>query len=1194
MNDAATNPNMSGARKCPQCGTPLSTGALDGLCPACLLQQGAAQETATQAGTAPFQPPDVEEVARLFPQLEILGFLGKGGMGAVYKARQPALDRIIALKILPPHKAGDSNFAARFNREARALAKLSHPNIVTVHEFGQVNGQPFFLMEFVDGLTLRQLERAGKLSPREALQIVPQICEALQFAHDEGVVHRDIKPENILLDKKGRVKIADFGIAKIMGHEPDVSIAETEHAFGTPHYMAPEQTERPQAVDHRADIYSLGVVFYEMLTGELPLGKFSPPSSRLHGLQIDVRLDEVVLRALEKAPEHRYQHVSQVKTAVETIATTAQVKTPAAPSPEIFPLLSRWGIGGPSQMHEIAAHLTPAERAKADRLGLWFGIWNAGTFFLPFTVIWFLPIPVPLNWIIAPIILIIGLAFYPLWWKRGAKFLCSTAWAQAQGIQAASLRPSPWANTLLSILGAATLLIIGLLWLKTYVPGGVWVPALVESSIESEPGNLSLRVTHVTHNGQIVLINVSCEKFSERDAFFVSLYGNRSDISYTANSQLPALDCLLVADPKSGRGKVLQGTNLLSGKSSFAIGFVLPDEQAAAAAARLIEKFYLQQSRGLRGAQGALPLFSLQRHLGKDGSGKPIEDSVYSFIEWSRKSSGNAAPLISTGHVPPGTPRADSLPAKLSAQVQFIPKYEGELHWRWRVTPRTSTRILYGLQDANDTNSSQFICTAYLKDHSLSIGEIVEKDLVLSINRHGDNSITILEDQYVPPHVQIPSRLTTAIPYETVRQMIYQTEPVTLTDSSYQTLWEARVERYSKDQQIRSPRRLRLLARLVNEADINALEMLSDTDPVKEIRPITDSASQSNNKSAATQRVSLISDGNGDTANILHGQPGLLLNGATLITESGRHTLDFHAKSAHVRVPDAPAFHFTNSFTLGAWVYPSGKGGNIQAIIDKWDAVPGSDQRSYGISTHDGLAVLGASADGVDVGGVVYSNHPIPIQKWTHFIGTYDGKTLKMYLNGVLENSLAYDQGVFPGTNDLAIGGEVGGLSNGEAISTFNGLIDAMTLYNRALTEQEIQKMFMSSLKGKQTSSGIISVTVDDPKLASLPPVIVETQPVSGQRDVASGVVEIRARFNQEMADQSWSWSTAWTGSDAEVVEAPHYDAARRTCILKVRLAPGKTYAYWLNSEKFQNFKARTGQSAVPYLLIFQTRTATP
>ncbi len=319
MNEPESDPKME--NKCPQCGATLPTGALGGLCPACLLKQGAAPETSAQPEAAPFQPPSLEEIARMFPQLEILAFIGKGGMGAVYKARQPALDRLVALKILPPQTASESGFAERFNREARALARLSHPNIVAVHEFGQVNGMPFFIMEFVDGLNLRQLERAGKLSSREALQIVPQICEALQFAHEEGIVHRDIKPENILLDKKGRVKIADFGIAKIMGRDTEPGITETRGAIGTPQYMAPEQVEKPETVDHRADIFSLGVVFYEMLTGELPLGKFAPPSRKV---EVDVRLDDVVLRALEKEPERRYQQASQVKTAVETIASTTK------------------------------------------------------------------------------------------------------------------------------------------------------------------------------------------------------------------------------------------------------------------------------------------------------------------------------------------------------------------------------------------------------------------------------------------------------------------------------------------------------------------------------------------------------------------------------------------------------------------------------------------------------------------------------------------------------------------------------------------------------------------------------------------------------------------------------------------------------------------------------------------------------
>jgi serine/threonine protein kinase len=228
------------------------------------------------------------------------------------------LNRLVALKILAPEKGAEPKFAERFQREAQALARLSHPNIVAVYDYGEADGMFFLLMEYVDGMTLRQLLREGRMKPEEALAIVPPICEALQFAHEQGIVHRDIKPENVLLDKQGRVKIADFGIAKLIGaDQPHAALTEERSVIGTPHYMAPEQVEQPHRVDHRADIYSLGVVFYEMLTGELPLGKFHPPSTKI---QLDVRLDEVVLRTLEKEPDRRYQQVSEVKTDVEMVS----------------------------------------------------------------------------------------------------------------------------------------------------------------------------------------------------------------------------------------------------------------------------------------------------------------------------------------------------------------------------------------------------------------------------------------------------------------------------------------------------------------------------------------------------------------------------------------------------------------------------------------------------------------------------------------------------------------------------------------------------------------------------------------------------------------------------------------------------------------------------------------------------------
>jgi serine/threonine protein kinase len=285
-------------------------------------------ETAFSGDTPAAQPPlPPEQIAPHFPQLEILECLGRGGMGVVYKARQKSLNRLVALKLLAPERVRDAKFAGRFAREAQALAALNHPNIVTIHDFGQAGGFYYLLMEFVDGVNLRQLMRARKFTPEEALAIVPPLCDALQFAHDRGIVHRDIKPENLLLDKTGKVKVADFGIARMLGtgngngNSGEFVSPEnvTQCAVGTPGYSAPEQKTDPQRVDSRADIYSLGVVFYEMLTGELPGKQLQPPSKKV---QIDVRLDEIVLRALEEKPELRFQQVSEVKTRVETILAT--------------------------------------------------------------------------------------------------------------------------------------------------------------------------------------------------------------------------------------------------------------------------------------------------------------------------------------------------------------------------------------------------------------------------------------------------------------------------------------------------------------------------------------------------------------------------------------------------------------------------------------------------------------------------------------------------------------------------------------------------------------------------------------------------------------------------------------------------------------------------------------------------------
>jgi len=362
---------MNTKQLCSGCQQQVEENAPHGLCPNCLLKAGLdtgadfGPDSQSERRRITFVAPALEEVAQLFPQCEILGFIGQGGMGAVYKARQKELDRVAALKILPPDISRDAAFAERFTREARALAKLNHPGIVTLFEFGKADRLFYFLMEFVDGVNLRQLLDTGRLAPREALAIVPQICDALQYAHDQGIVHRDIKPENILLDRRGRVKVADFGLAKLVGQsgEPIAPnntaaaaplLTKVGSVIGTPQYMAPEQREHPTEVDHRADIYSLGAVFYQMLTGELPGPCLEAPSLKV---QIDVRLDDVVLRALEKEPRRRYQQASEVKTAVETIARSRLVEPKSGPNPQAAPPALPGGVAAvrSSRMRTIIA-----------------------------------------------------------------------------------------------------------------------------------------------------------------------------------------------------------------------------------------------------------------------------------------------------------------------------------------------------------------------------------------------------------------------------------------------------------------------------------------------------------------------------------------------------------------------------------------------------------------------------------------------------------------------------------------------------------------------------------------------------------------------------------------------------------------------------------------------------------------------
>ncbi len=264
-----------------------------------------------------WEPPSPEDLGKLLPQYHIECLLGRGGMGAVYKGSQVALEREVAVKLLPSEVAADESFVARFKREAKTLARLQHPGIVAVHDFGQTSeGHLYFIMEFVNGTDLHKLIRGPGLNAAQSLEIVTQVCDALQYAHGRGVMHRDIKPANVLLTLDGRAKLADFGLARPV-EEDSGAMTRSDIVMGTPDYIAPEQMYGTP--DHRADLYSLGVMLYEMLTGRPPRGSWMPPSQKV---QVDIRLDQVIIRALQEDPERRYQQASELKTDVEVIRTT--------------------------------------------------------------------------------------------------------------------------------------------------------------------------------------------------------------------------------------------------------------------------------------------------------------------------------------------------------------------------------------------------------------------------------------------------------------------------------------------------------------------------------------------------------------------------------------------------------------------------------------------------------------------------------------------------------------------------------------------------------------------------------------------------------------------------------------------------------------------------------------------------------
>ncbi len=304
--------------------------------------------------------------------------LGQGGMARVYRGRQEKLDRLVAVKILPPYYAADQNFVDRFRLEAKALAKLSHPNIVVVHDAGEESGHLYIIMEYISGGTLKQRIVPGMSVP-EIQRVTREVASALTYAHEVGIIHRDVKPVNVLVDPNRRSVLSDFGIAKVL--EGSERLTGTGAGVGTPEYMSPEQCRGNVVVDARADIYALGVMLYEMLTGRPPfladnytalahshIYEPAPPPSRFNP-RISPAVQSVVLKALEKSPADRFQKATELSTALDmAVAAQAPMQLPTGrPAPQ--PASMRAPAAYPATVCPRCAHPNNASQRFCSACG---------------------------------------------------------------------------------------------------------------------------------------------------------------------------------------------------------------------------------------------------------------------------------------------------------------------------------------------------------------------------------------------------------------------------------------------------------------------------------------------------------------------------------------------------------------------------------------------------------------------------------------------------------------------------------------------------------------------------------------------------------------------------------------------------------------------------------------------------------
>jgi serine/threonine protein kinase/tetratricopeptide (TPR) repeat protein len=1367
MNTVKMEPPMPA--KCPQCGTPLPAGALAGLCPACLLRAGAAADTVSEPKQAAFNPPTVAELAAKFPQLEILELIGKGGMGAVYKARQRQLDRFVALKILPPGIGDDPAFAERFAREARALARLNHPGIVTIYDFGRADGLFYFFMEFVDGVNLRQLLHGGRVSPREALAIVPQICDALQFAHDQGIVHRDIKPENILLDRRGRVKVADFGLAKIMagqGAEPAPAVSgaapaplltESGKIMGTPQYMAPEQKEHPDAVDHRADIYALGVVFYQMLTGELPGKKIEPPSSKV---QIDVRLDEVVLRALEQKPERRYQQASVLKTQVETIVAT--------PDPG----------SGESQKDESGARKAAVERRFSRRTSVAIKV---------LTVIWATAVLIAItlhhltlanaNPItqsefldkfasnqIASATIVVNQQALPLEEIKGTyyrldksgkpttdvvPFVVHNAWLTQEQLNLVTHSPkistASGPNVVLNLLwGVAPFLIVGIilflcpLIVVIIVIYGLWRAAKKSAAPSASPpvqkpdrfwrrfaiavfafisipfviaiiGTLAAiaipNFVKARQHSQQLAAQQGTEqgwqlwqsgKYAEAEIKFrravelapqeASAWNGLGWSQFDSGNRAGAEDsfnrAIAIQTNLPGALNGLGQIYLSEGKFPEAEKYLLQASTSAPAAWFGLARLYLLQGKFAEAEPWAQKIVdsgqgdeTAQKMLAAAKSGN-LSDGLPAILETPPAVQGGG---LSSGNSQGGT----SVPV---VPVEAAKAYRGDIGVHIQALGVVAPPINATSPPPVREGSPAVVFFSIAEDDVQTVVKSLDAGKKLGVEISGrdgkplgtgvlvgvDNQIDpqtetlkcrasvqpgadvlLYPNQFVNVRLQLETKHgVTLVPF-TALQVAASGSTVMVLDSAGYASKRLVTQGVVDDGLVEITQGLSPGEIVVVNPNPNVQEgakvsyhLVGDHPSASANLPAktTPPAPATNQLVAETWSPTLAPGEKPDLQKILDEAKDLMNRQA--YEESLQRHIWYHNHEAEYGDSYQKVVRVTSA--ISDWVelgrrYPKAK----QALIEirDQDTRKLADGRGYADLFTDVNAINHELQDDDATYALFktirekdpqlagqcyfwvesllvakgeyqwcYDHMGDPQSRFDNLHRTFDmdtanqkrmAETQQRSRQMMADLNRAHGWTNLPAFSPPDTSVMIKKASDDRFVGQVRQLIEILVATGHEEEAEKIRGQAVAVLDDARLKSAIsdaqektrkqkpASASDNDanPVLAEQPPVVVETSPVSGAQDVVPGETEIRVRFSRPMSDGSWSWSTAWEDSAPEFVGTPHYLDDHRTCVVKVRLEAGKAYGWWLNSEKFKNFRDQAGQPAVPYLFTFQTKT---